>query len=438
MGSGDSGQSAPHADITLRAGLRPRAWPEMRRAAARLFIPRFGAYTVARPPSLLHEFTDTDGPTAADDSKPATMTQDLTPERIVIVDDQERNLQVLTGILEPLGFEITPFTSGEKAVGHITGPTADLILLDVMMPEMDGFEVCRRIRAQPELLGVPIIFLSAADEKAFVVRALEAGAVDYVTKPFNQAELISRVRTHLALKRARDRLKQLAEDKDELLGILAHDLKNHLGGMQMTARLLHERTEGLSDARLTRMATNIVDASNQMFSFVKEFLANAAADRGLTLSVEAVSVAEAAAATVQRYSEAALRKSIRIHEDFPADAPMVLADRGALDQVIENLLSNALKFSPPDTSIWLSIAPTQDGFLEFRVRDEGPGCDANDLARMFTRYRRLSARPTAGEPSTGLGLSIAKRHADAMKGSLACVSEGGHGSTFILRLPLAR
>jgi two-component system sensor histidine kinase/response regulator len=174
-----------------------------------------------------------------------------------------------------------------------------------------------------------------------------------------------------------------------------------------------------------------------MFSFVKEFLANAAADRGLKLSMESVSLQQAAAAAALRYSEAAARKSIRILEEYPPDTPLVSADRGALDQVIDNLVSNAVKFSPPDTSIWLSIGPASEGYLECRVKDEGPGCDEQDRAQMFTRYRRLSARPTAGEPSTGLGLSIAKRHVDAMEGTLHCESENGQGATFVLRLPLA-
>jgi two-component system sensor histidine kinase/response regulator len=365
------------------------------------------------------------------------MTSESVLERILVVDDQEANLRVLCKMLGLLGFEIDPVTSGEEALKRLSVLPPDLVLLDVLMPEMDGFEVCQRIRAQPHRHEIPIIFLSAADDKTFVVRALEAGAVDYVTKPFNQAELISRVKTHLALKRARDSLKQLAEDKDELLGILAHDLKNHLGGMQMSAKLLHERAAAVADPRLNRMATNILDASDQMFSFVKEFLANAAADRGQILRVESVSLADAASATVQRYTEAALRKSIRINEDYPPEAPLVRADRGALDQAIDNLVSNAVKFSPPDTSIWLTISPAAGGYVEFRLKDEGTGCDEQDRAQMFTRYRRLSARPTAGEPSTGLGLSIAKRHVDAMDGTLHCESEPGQGATFVLRLPLA-
>ncbi len=365
------------------------------------------------------------------------MNSDSLSATILIVDDQEKNLQVLGTMLSNLGFEIMSATSGEEALRRLTVRPADLILLDALMPGLDGFEVCRQIHGQPELAEIPIIFLSAADDKSFIVRALEAGAVDYVTKPFNRAELVSRVRTHLALKQARDRLRRLAEDKDELLGILAHDLKNHLGGMQMSAQLMHDRTKDFADNRIVRMSANILYASDQMLSFVKEFLANTAADRGFPFRLEPMSLASEAAATVQRYTEAARRKSLTLHEEFATDLPLVLADRMALDQVLDNLVSNAVKFSPPEKSIWLTLSCPEAGWAECRVRDEGPGCSADDLANMFLRYRRLSARPTAGEPSTGLGLSIARRHVQAMAGKLYCESELGDGATFVLRLPLA-
>src|SRR5207244_12951935 len=121
----------------------------------------------------------------------------------------------------------------------------DLILLDLLMPGMDGCEVCGRLREHPEWADIPVIFLSAADDKERVVRAFDSGAVDYITKPFNQAELVSRVRTQLALKNARDRLRQLAEDKDELMGILTHDLKSHLAGIEMSAVVLRNRVAKL-------------------------------------------------------------------------------------------------------------------------------------------------------------------------------------------------
>ena len=152
----------------------------------------------------------------------------------------------------------------------------DLILLDLLMPGMDGCEVCRQLKSNPDWKDIPVIFLSAADDKDLIVRALDSGGVDYITKPFNQAELISRVRTQLALKTARDRLKQLAEDKDELLGILAHDLKNYLGGINMSAELMSGQIERFKDERLTQLSDNMIRSSALAMAFVKEFLANSA------------------------------------------------------------------------------------------------------------------------------------------------------------------
>ena len=189
---------------------------------------------------------------------------------LLVVDDQESNIQIVGAALGKIGFEILPATGGIQAFQRLAVRRPDLILLDLLMPEMDGFEVCRRIRENPDWAEIPIIFLSSADDKGLIVRALESGGVDYITKPFNHAELVTRVRTHLALKRARDELKQLAEDRDELLGILTHDFKNHLGGMDMSAQLLRDRTEAMADPKLRLMAENISHSSSQMLAFVKE------------------------------------------------------------------------------------------------------------------------------------------------------------------------
>jgi len=302
------------------------------------------------------------------------------------------------------------------------------------MPGMDGVEVCRRIRENPAWKDIPIIFLSAADDKELIVRALEAGGVDYVTKPFNHAEMLSRVRTHLTLKLTNDRLKQLAEDKDELLGILAHDLKNHLGGMQMSASLLRDRMAQLEDRKPAQLCDNICHSTGQLLAFVKEFLANAAADHGIQLKSESVNLSAAVTQAVQDYEEAARRKNLQIHCELPAESLRVLADRNALMQVFDNLISNAVKFSPPDKRITVTVKPAANG-IETLIQDQGPGFTAEDKERMFRRYGRLSARPTGGEPSTGLGLSIVKKLVQAMKGDLTCDSAPDGGALFTVRLP---
>jgi len=357
---------------------------------------------------------------------------------LLVVDDQESNIQVVGAALGKLGFEILPATGGLQAFQRLAVRRPDLILLDLLMPEMDGFEVCRRIRENADWAEIPIIFLSSADDKGLIVRALESGGVDYITKPFNHAELVTRVRTHLALKRASDALKQLAEDRDELLGILTHDLKNHLGGMDMSAQLLRDRTEAMADPKLRLMAENISQSSSQMLAFVKEFLANASADHGLNLKKELVNLSDVAARAVQQHQEAAKRKQLAVKVVLPpTDGILVQVDGAALNQVLDNLLSNAIKFSPPGKQIRLTVCPAGARYVECQVQDEGPGFSADDKTRMFRRYGRLSARPTGGEPSTGLGLSIVKKLVLAMHGELACESTPGNGSTFAFRLPRA-
>jgi two-component system sensor histidine kinase/response regulator len=355
---------------------------------------------------------------------------------LLVVDDQEANIQVLGSMLGKLGFEILPATDGAQALRRLKSRKPDLILLDLIMPDMDGFEICRRIQENPEWAEIPIIFLSASDDKNLIVRALESGGVDYITKPFNKLELVSRVRTHLMLKTARDHLKRLAQDKEELLGMISHHMQNHLAGLHMCAQLMIDRVKESADPKLHLMAENIQNSSSQMRAFLKAFLANAAADHSLNIKLERVSFSEAAARAIRRYEAAAKAKEISLHGNSSDEPAFVLADPAALDQVLDNLVSNAVKFSPRSREISILV---ERGLLhtECRIRDQGAGFTDNDKKQMFRRYARLSAKPTGGEPSTGLGLSIAKKLMLSMNGELNCESKAGEGATFIVRLSTA-
>jgi two-component system, sensor histidine kinase and response regulator len=356
------------------------------------------------------------------------------PERILVVDDQPANIQIVGAVLGNLGYEIIPAVDGATALKRVAVRMPDLILLDMLMPGMGGCETCLKLKENPDWKDIPVIFLSAADDKDLIVRALNSGGVDYITKPFNQSELISRVRTQLALKTARDGLKKLAQDKEELLGILAHDLVNYLAGINMSAELMSRQIKRLNDERLVQLSDNTIRSSVLAMAFVKEFLANTATDHAFTLKPAAVNLADVAAAAVQQCQEAARQKKMEVLTDFPAEAVVALADVSAFDQVLDNLISNALKFSPSGKKIFVSVRPA-NGFSECTVRDEGPGFTAQDKARMFGRYERLSARPTGGEPSTGLGLSIVRKLVQAMNGEILCDSIPGQGATFTIRLP---
>ncbi|WP_240772814.1 hybrid sensor histidine kinase/response regulator [Phragmitibacter flavus] len=355
-------------------------------------------------------------------------------DTILIVDDQEQNLKVVGTVLTMTGYEVIPASSGVQALKRLEAHVPDLILLDVLMPEMDGLEVCRQIKGMPELAEIPIIFLSAADDKNLIVQALETGGVDYVTKPFNKAELLTRVRAHLALKHARDQLRHLAEDKDELLGIMAHDLKNHLAGMRMSAGLLQSREAELPE-KCVKMVGNIIQSTDSMIAFVREFLANQSAER-LQLRSEAVDLGLIIKGSAARHEAMAAAKNIALVLDLSSEPVVAQADAEAVTRVLDNLVSNALKFTPSGGTLTLATANGPGRWVQFSVIDDGPGFTASDEEKMFRRYARLSARPTGGEPSTGLGLSIVKRLLEGMKGIISLNKSVERGSCFVIKLPV--
>lgn len=227
------------------------------------------------------------------------------------------------------------------------------------------------------------------------------------------------------------------EGADELVGTLARQLKNHLGGMQRSALLLNERAAALGDERLGRNAASLLQAAQEMSSFVAGFLAPGQSSRA-ELKGEALDLNAAAAAAVRRYRELARRKRIALILVGGPPAIRVTADPAAVEQVLANLISNAIKFSPAGKRVWLRVARAAGGRGRCEVRDEGPGIAAADRRRLFQRYRRLSAEPTGGETSTGLGLSIAKKLAAGMNGTLRCAPGAGPGASFVLTLPGAR
>jgi len=186
--------------------------------------------------------------------------------------------------------------------------------------------------------------------------------------------------------------------------------------------------------RLSQLAENIQRSSQQSLEFVRKFLANAAAEHHSTLKADAINLQAATTGVIQQYEAAARQKNLKILAHFPPEPILARADASAFDQVLDNLLSNALKFSPPGKTIEVTIRPAGRA-VECQVSDEGPGFTAEDKMLMFHRYKRLSARPTAGEPSTGLGLSIVRKLVLAMNGELLFQSEAGKGAVFTVRLP---
>lgn len=359
---------------------------------------------------------------------------------VLVVDDIARNVQLLGATLTREGYEVLFAMSGEQALERLEARLPDLVLLDLMMPGMDGMEVCRRIKQDPRTLNLPVIFLTAANESELAAKALTEGAVDFISKPFNTAELLARVRTHVDLKRTRDELQRIIAQKNELMSAVAHDLKNPISSMRFSAYML--RDEGLKapDPR-AELVDTILESCDGLLKFIQDRLERSAAEAKLSqLQLETVEVAEIVEQVLRINLATAHAKQQRLLCAVKLDGlPPVRADFHALGQVLGNLVSNAIKFSLPGTvvTIEVSIDPLAADRLRIAVLDQGPGLTADDCKDLFQPYRRLSARPTGGESSTGLGLSIAHDMILAMGGSIDCQSEPGKGASFWITLPLA-
>jgi len=365
----------------------------------------------------------------------------LAKSLILAVDDISKNLQVVGTLLRREGYRIVPATSGAQALERVRAETPDLILLDLMMPDMDGLEVCRRLKADALTLPIPVIFLTASNEMEHLVQGFEVGAVDYVTKPFNPPELLARVRTHLELKHARDtiirygqELSRLNEEKNEFMGIAAHDLRSPLGTIQGFSDLLLDDPEMAREER-EDFTRRISDTATRMSEMVQNLLDANRIERGeLKLNLAPTELSAPLSGVVEAYRPRAAAKQQSVHLQNETPPVTVVVDPSVLVQVLENLVSNAVKYSPPGKDIFVRLKKLPDA-VRCEVQDEGPGLSAEDQKKLFGKFARLSAKPTGGEHATGLGLSIVKKMVEAMNGRVWCESEPGRGALFIVQFP---
>jgi len=363
---------------------------------------------------------------------------------VLAVDDILQNLQVLGAILMDEGYEVSIAQSGIEALEALEHDTPDLILLDVMMPNMTGFEVCEKIKQNPTLAAIPIIFLTAKSEIEDIVRGFKLGGVDYITKPFNKDELLVRINTHLNLKFARDliikqntRLEQLNLEKNEFLGIAAHDLKNPLTAIKGLSEVLADPNSVLDKDEILDFSKMILHSSEFMFQIIIDLLdINAIEEGKINFNIEEIDAFELLKLVSNKFRMRAEDKRIKLNLIPNNDTLHAFADPGRCQQILDNLVSNAIKFSPFDRNIWIAASKTVDEkYIKIEVKDEGPGISEDDMKKLFGKFTRLSARPTNNENSTGLGLSIVKRLVEEMRGRIYCESKLGEGAKFVLELP---
>jgi signal transduction histidine kinase len=358
------------------------------------------------------------------------------PPVILVGDDQEPNIRLVGTILSKSGYEVIPAFDGEQALARAALRTPDLILLDMRMPGLDGFAVVDRLRANPKTRAVPVIFLTGATEREHMVKAFAAGAVDYLTKPFVAEELSARVHAHVELKLARDHLERVAREREEIAALVAHDLKNPLSSIRFSAQLLRSGEGG--PERAGRLIDVMLAAADNGLAFIQKYLEKRA-DIELRRRLELITVRldDALHYACKRFSVQAEVRGIQFEcKNFVHKS--VVADPNALAHVLDNLVSNALKYSPAGGKVELVMGDGAVGRARIAVLDGGPGVSAGQQRKLFQRFVRLDAgsADTRGE-SSGLGLALAKQDVEQMQGELWYEDRPGGGAAFVLELPMA-
>jgi two-component system, sensor histidine kinase and response regulator len=367
-----------------------------------------------------------------------------TPGVVLAVDDTPANLRVLVETLSSSGYEVLVATDGHSAIETARYARPDLILLDVLMPGIDGYQTCEELKKVDETAAIPIIFMTALSETEDKVKAFELGAVDYITKPFEQAELLARVSTHITLARLRkalearnQQLEELNKLKNEFMGMAAHDVRNPLSSVLACAELVDAIADSVPPEKVRLLVGQIATAARRISDIVTNLLDVNAIDSGQRrLQIEAHDLAGVVARVVLQNGHKAAAKGITVQYVPPAEPVAALVDVGAAEQVIDNIVSNAVKYSPADRQVFVRLG-AGDGVVRIEVQDQGPGISKEDQAKMYGKFCRLSAKPTAGEPSTGLGLWIVKELTETMKGTIRCESEMGQGTMFVVEWPCA-
>jgi signal transduction histidine kinase len=391
---------------------------------------------------------------------------------IFIVDDMPANLGILDEFLSHHGFEVLIAQDGKSALAKVEKAQPHLILLDILMPELDGFETCRHLKANPATHEIPIIFMTALTDVVDKVRGFELGAVDYITKPFEQEEVLARIKTHLRINQLQQqlqaqntqlqitneqldkltyRLSQQTEElrlantelaraarlKDEFLANMSHELRTPLNAILGMAEVLQEGIYGQLNVQQAKSVHTIEASGRHLLALINDILELAKIEAGkIKLDLIPVSANWVGESCLQLVKELANKKSVKIQAVFAPNPLTVQADERYLKQILLNLLGNAIKFTPTGGTVNLEIkGDAQRQVVNLSVSDTGIGISTENMRYLFKPFVQLDGGLNRQHEGTGLGLALVYRLVEMHGGSVSVTSNPGQGSCFTVSLP---
>ncbi|MBE9118723.1 response regulator [Lusitaniella coriacea LEGE 07157] len=366
-----------------------------------------------------------------------TNAQSIANADILIVDDTPDNLRILSTILTKQGYEVRKALNGQMAMTVVQTRSPDLILLDIMMPQMDGYEVCQSLKNDPKTAGIPIIFLSALKETFDKVKAFEVGGADYITKPFQMEEVLVRVKNQLTicnlqkeLRVQNEELQQSNQELEQFTSIVSHDLKQPIQSIIGFARLLDMIYQDVLDEKANQYLSKIVSSSNRMQSLIDDLLLSSRFNSQLP--------------NLKRINCNTIVNQIISNLEVPIEEnqatidceslPTILANETQMMQLFQNLIHNAIKYQRSGTQPQVKVSATQkdSGYL-FTISDNGIGISNEQFSKIFERFHRI---PTEKDyEGTGIGLAICKQIVERYGGEIWVESELDVGTQFYFTLP---
>lgn len=368
---------------------------------------------------------------------------------ILIVDDNTDNLGVLFEGLQDAGYELRMAENGVEAIRMAEYLVPDLILLDIIMPGMDGFETCRYLKESELTRDIPVIFMTALTESVDEVMGLTLGAVDYIRKPCKYEIVKSRINTHLTLCRQKKELAELNrqlsetnirlaeanEAKNKFFSIIAHDTKNAIIALLSATNLLSKSINDLSQEKILMISSTMHTYVNNLYNLLDNLLNWARSQSGkIAFNPQKINIKKLINRNIDLLQENAKQKEIKIS---CLVNPVITAygDRNMVDIIIRNLVSNAIKYTMKFGEVTIS-AVTSDNFVEIAVSDTGIGIKEENMEKLFRIDNQYKKEGTAGEFGTGLGLILCCEFVEKNNGHIWVESEFGKGTTFRFTLPL--
>lgn len=375
------------------------------------------------------------------------MNMEINPSeyKILIVDDVMSNVLLLKVLLTNEKFAIATASNGRQALEQVEKENPDLVLLDVMMPDMSGFEVAQHLKSNPNTADIPIIFLTALNSTADIVKGFQVGANDFISKPFNEEELIIRVTHQISLVAAKrlilsktEELQRTIAGRDKLYSVIAHDLRSPMGSIKMVLNMLilNLPSEKIG-AEMYELLTMANQTTEDVFSLLDNLLKWTKSQIGkLNVVYQDVDLVEVTDGVIEIFSMVASLKKIRIREMKP-EKMMVNADIDMLKTVVRNLLSNAIKFSKENSEVLVKMEEV-DGMAVVSVQDHGCGISEEGQKKLLHTDTHFSTFGTNNEEGSGLGLLLCKDFVVKNGGKLWFTSKEGEGSIFSFSIPVKK